>query len=36
MNSANNSSKIEKIIVYVDGFNLYFGLFEANLDYCKY
>ena len=29
MNPANNIQKKERIIVYVDGFNLYFGLVEA-------
>tara|TARA_Y100001972_G_scaffold129077_1_gene194000 strand:+ start:5194 stop:5496 length:303 start_codon:yes stop_codon:yes gene_type:complete len=27
---------MEKVIVYVDGFNLYFGMLEAGLDYCKW
>lgn len=36
MNSANNTFEKEKVIVYVDGFNLYFGLLEAGLDYCKW
>ncbi len=28
--------KIERIIVYIDGFNLYFGMLDANLDDCKW
>lgn len=36
MYSANNISEKEKVIVYVDGFNLYFGLLEAGLSYCKW
>lgn len=27
---------IERVIVYVDGFNLYFGMLDAGLDYCKW
>ena len=28
--------KKERVIVYIDGFNLYFGMIEAGLDYCKW
>jgi uncharacterized LabA/DUF88 family protein len=28
--------KKERVIAYVDGFNLYFGLIESGLDYCKW
>lgn len=28
--------KKERVIVYVDGFNLYFGMKEADLDYCRW
>jgi len=30
------AQKKERIIVYVDGFNLYFGMIEAGFDYCKW
>lgn len=30
------SKKIERVIVYIDGFNLYFGMREANLDNCRW
>jgi uncharacterized LabA/DUF88 family protein len=36
MNSANNIPKKERVIVYVDGFNLYFGLLEAGFNNCKW
>ena len=26
----------EKVIAYIDGFNLYFGMVEAGFDYCKW
>ena len=29
-------SKKEKVIVYIDGFNLYFGLIQAGFDNCKW
>lgn len=35
MVKANNYKK-EKVIVYVDGFNLYFGMLEAGYHYCKW
>jgi len=31
-----SAMKKERVIVYVDGFNLYFGMLEAGLDYCKW
>lgn len=30
------NQKKERVIVYVDGFNLYFGMVEAGFDYCKW
>jgi uncharacterized LabA/DUF88 family protein len=36
MNSANKIPKKERVIVYVDGFNLYFGLLEAGFNNCKW
>ncbi len=36
MNSANNIPKKEKVIVYVDGFNMYFGILEAGFLNCKW
>ena len=36
MISANNTPKKERVNVYVDGFNLYFGLLEAGFDNCKW
>lgn len=27
---------VERVVVYVDGFNLYFGMLDAGLDYCKW
>ena len=36
MNSANNIPKKERVIVYVDGFNLYFGMLEAGFLNCKW
>ena len=29
-------TKKERVIVYVDGFNLYFGMLQAGFDYCKW
>ncbi|QBN18945.1 NYN domain-containing protein [Flavobacterium nackdongense] len=29
-------TKKERVIVYVDGFNLYFGMLDAGFDYCKW
>jgi uncharacterized LabA/DUF88 family protein len=36
MNYTNDSTHKERVIVYVDGFNLYFGMLEANLSKCKW
>jgi hypothetical protein len=36
MNSANNLQKKERVNVYVDGFNLYFGIIEAGFGNCKF
>ena len=36
MTSANNSPKKERVNVYIDGFNLYFGLLEAGFSNCKW
>jgi uncharacterized LabA/DUF88 family protein len=36
MTSANNIPKKERVIVYVDGFNLYFGLQEGGYGNCKW
>ncbi|MGM0409036.1 MAG: NYN domain-containing protein [Bacteroidota bacterium] len=36
MSDANNHTKKERVVVYVDGFNLYFGLIEAGLEKCKW
>lgn len=36
MISANNTSKKERVNVYVDGFNLYFGLLDGEFDNCKW
>lgn len=36
MNSANNIPKKERVVGYVDGFNVYFGLFEAGFNNCKW
>lgn len=36
MKSQNNNVKKERVIVYVDGFNLYFGMVEAGLHHCKW
>jgi hypothetical protein len=35
MENAIENRKKERIIVYIDGFNLYFGMLEAGYDYCK-
>jgi len=31
-----DNKKTERVSAYVDGFNLYFGMMEAGLDYCKW
>jgi hypothetical protein len=35
IDSANITPKKERVIVYVDGFNLYFGLLEAGFNNCS-
>lgn len=36
MNNANKNIKKERVIAYVDGFNLYFGIEEAGFDHCRW
>jgi uncharacterized LabA/DUF88 family protein len=36
MSETNILSKKERVVVYVDGFNLYFGMLDAGFDYCKW
>lgn len=36
MSEANFSQEKERVIVYVDGFNLYFGIKEAGFENCKW
>jgi uncharacterized LabA/DUF88 family protein len=36
MISPNDMPKKERVVVYIDGFNLYFGLLEAGLSNCKW
>ncbi len=36
MNSATNIAKKERVIVYIDGFNIYFGILEAGFLNCKW
>lgn len=36
MGEANILPKKERVVVYVDGFNLYFGMLDAGFDYCKW
>ena len=36
MTETNKIEKKERVIVYVDGFNLYFGMKEAGFDHCKW
>lgn len=36
MSDANKNIKKERVIVYVDGFNLYFGMKEAGYEKCKW
>ena len=36
MGNANDKPQKERVQVYVDGFNLYFGMLEAGYDYCKW
>lgn len=36
MGDTNILTKKERVVVYVDGFNLYFGMLDAGFDYCKW
>jgi uncharacterized LabA/DUF88 family protein len=36
MSETNILSKKERVVVYIDGFNLYFGMLDAGFDYCKW
>lgn len=36
MTNDKNAKKVERLIVYVDGFNLYFGMLEAGFENCKW
>lgn len=36
MEIISNEAKKERVIVYVDGFNIYFGMLEAGFDNCKW
>ncbi len=36
MEIISTEAKKERVIVYVDGFNIYFGMLEAGYDYCKW
>lgn len=36
MSETNVLAKKERVIVYVDGFNLYFSMLDAGFDYCKW
>ena len=36
MNKEKTQQAKERVQVYVDGFNLYFGMLEAGYDYCKW
>ncbi len=36
MVETNVLTKKERVIVYIDGFNLYFGMLDAGFDYCKW
>lgn len=36
MNDARKSTKKERVIAYIDGFNLYFGMREAGFDNCRW
>ena len=36
MGDTTNLAKKERVVVYVDGFNLYFGMLDAGFDYCKW
>lgn len=36
MIDTNVLTKKERVVVYIDGFNLYFGMLDAGFDYCKW
>lgn len=36
MGDTNILTKKERVVVYVDGFNLYFGMLDAGFDHCKW
>ncbi len=36
MSETNILTKKERVVVYIDGFNLYFGMLDAGFDYCKW
>jgi uncharacterized LabA/DUF88 family protein len=36
MSKTNVLVKKERVVVYIDGFNLYFGMLDAGFDYCKW
>jgi hypothetical protein len=36
MENANKFSKVERVLVYVDGFDLYFVMKDAGFEYCKW
>ena len=36
MEKTNELTKKERVIAYIDGFNLYFGMKEAGLNHCKW
>jgi uncharacterized LabA/DUF88 family protein len=36
MSKTNVLTEKERVVVYVDGFNLYFGMLDAGFDYCKW
>lgn len=36
MTNVISAKKVERTIVYVDGFNLYFGMLEAGFQNCKW
>lgn len=36
MHEPNTLTQKERVIAYVDGFNLYFGMVDAGYSYCKW
>lgn len=36
MQNQKSSQKVERVIAYIDGFNLYFGMLDGGFDYCKW